>query len=328
MAPGDLEQALHGLQPRTDPNLLAGFHQMDKGVYQISEEVAIIQTVDFFTPIVDDPYMYGQIAAANALSDVYAMGGVPITALNIVAFPSRDMDLGILREILRGGIDKMNEAETTLVGGHSIEDAEIKYGLAVTGKVHPKKVIRNRGAKPGDRLILTKSLGTGIINTAMKAGVADANIVSKVQTAMATLNRAACQVMLNFHVHACTDVTGFGLIGHLAEMLNNSRVGAVIKIKDVPHFSEAIEYAREDLVPGGTCRNREFREEMVVWDEAIAEEYRDLCYDAQTSGGLLIAVAREDADALLRELHTNGVVAAQLIGEIIEDANCGCQVEL
>jgi selenide,water dikinase len=319
MAPGDLEVALGGLKARRDPNLIAGFDQGDKGVYKISDSLALIHTVDFFTPIVDDPYTYGQIAAANSLSDVYAMGGTPITAMNIVAFPAGCMDLGILREILRGGLDKMNEANTTLVGGHTIEDNEIKYGLAVTGTVDPRKVILTNGAQPGDRLILSKPLGTGIANTAAKRECASAELISQVQKTMSTLNHTSAEVMKKFRVHACTDITGFGLLGHLAEIVIHSGVGAELELANIPCFAGVVELARDGIVPGGTRRNLEFREKMVVWGEAVAEEYRLLLFDAQTSGGLLMSVAEGDARQLLTALHKAGVSEANIIGTIVAD---------
>lgn len=319
MAPGDLEQALDGLKVRHDPQVLSGFGQGDKGVYKISDSLALIHTVDFFTPIVDDPYLYGQIAAANSLSDVYAMGGTPVSAMNIVAFPVACMDIGILREILRGGVDKMNEANTTLLGGHTIEDQEIKYGLAVTGTVDPRRVVLTSGAQPGDRLILTKPLGTGIANTAVKRACASPELVERVQSAMATLNHKAAEVMKNFRVHACTDVTGFGLLGHLAELVLHSGVGARIEAGSVPVFPGVLELARDGVVPGGTRRNLEFREAMLAWDEKVSNEHRLVLFDAQTSGGLLMAVAESDARQLLTTLHTSGVREARMIGTICAD---------
>ena len=236
----------------------------DAGVYKISEDLALIQTVDFFTPIVDDPYWFGQIAAANALSDIYAMGGEPKTAMNLVGFPLKQMDLSILRQILAGGIDKMKEAGVALIGGHSIEDGELKYGLSVTGFVHPKKVLTKGGMKPGDRLVLTKPLGTGVINTAIKGGLASADVIDKVIRLMATLNRDAATVMTRFPIHACTDVTGFGLLGHLAEMVVGTGYGVVLRVADIPILPEAIEYAgyraaagrrvQEQGIPGGFGR--------------------------------------------------------------------------
>ena len=309
-----------GLVPRHDPRLIIGFGGYeDAGVYRLDEKTALVQTVDFFTPIVDDPYMFGQIAAANALSDVYAMGGVPLTALNIVAFPVRRFAIDILHQILRGGIDKLNEAEVTLVGGHSVEDEEIKYGLAVTGTIAPDRVIRNNSSRAGDRLILTKPLGTGIINTAIKAEIADSEVIATVQRVMAELNRQAARAMLETTVHACTDVTGFGLLGHLGEMIAGSDVGAIIASTQIPCFPHALDYAAMGMVPAGSFRNRKFREKMVSCAATVPLAMQDVLYDAQTSGGLLIAVAASEADDLLRLLPKYGVSGAAAIGEISAD---------
>jgi len=238
---------------------LVGIEQVDDaGVYKLRDDLALVQTVDFFTPIVDDPYGFGQIAAANALSDVYAMGETPITAMNLVAFPIREMEVEILRDILKGGLDKMREAEVVLVGGHSIEDQELKYGLAVTGLVRPDEFLTNVGAEVGDRIILTKPLGTGIINTAQKGGMASPEVVQRAMEIMAALNRKAAEVMRGFRVHACTDVTGFGILGHLCEMLGEGEIGIKVSVDAVPVMPGAEEYARMGLVPGGTYRNKEF----------------------------------------------------------------------
>ena len=287
-------------------------------MYKISEEVALVQTIDFFTPIVDDPYWFGQIAAANALSDVYAMGGRPLTAMNVVCFPIKEMPLTVLQEILRGGLDKMKEAAVVLVGGHSVEDPELKYGLSVTGIVHPERVIRNQGARPGDRLILTKPLGTGIINTAIKAGLAEGETVERVTRTMAALNRGASEAMQEVGVSACTDITGFGLLGHACEMIEGTEVGMVIYASKVPYFPEAEEFAKMGLVPGGTYRNREFREQMVNLHPEIPPWLVDILFDAQTSGGLLISVPSSKVEALLERLRKRGVEAA-LIGEVTRE---------
>ena len=287
-------------------------------MYKISDEVALIQTIDFFTPIVDDPYWFGQIAAANAFSDVYAMGGRPLTAMNVVCFPVKEMPISVLQEILRGGLDKIKEAGAVLVGGHSVEDPELKYGLSVTGIVHPDRVIKNQGARPGDRLILTKPLGTGIINTAIKAGLAEEETVKKVTRTMATLNRDASEAMQEVGVNACTDVTGFGLLGHACEMIEGTEVGMVIYASKVPYFPEAEEFANMGLVPGGTHRNKEFRGRMVDISRGISPPVVDILFDAQTSGGLLISVPKERAEELLRNLKQRGVEAA-LIGEVTSE---------
>jgi selenide, water dikinase len=289
----------------------------DAGVYRVSDSLALIQTVDFFTPVVDDPYWFGQIAAANALSDVYAMGGVPKTAMNLVAFPVKEMDMSILRRIIQGGLDKMTEAGVVLVGGHSIEDKELKYGLAVTGFVHPERILTKKNLKPGDRLILTKPLGTGIINTAIKAGLAPAELVDTVTRLMARLNRSAAEAMAGFAVHACTDVTGFGLIGHLAEMVSGSGVGVRLAGRDIPMIPEAASFAAMGLIPAGAYKNREFREKQVVFADGVDQTTRDLLFDPQTSGGLLISVAAAEADPLLAKLEAVGVEEAARIGEVL-----------
>ncbi len=291
----------------------------DAGVYRISDDLALIQTVDFFTPIVDDPYMFGQIAAANALSDVYAMGGIPRTAMNLVAFPAKEMDLSVLREIIQGGIDKLREAETVLIGGHSIEDRELKYGLSVTGFVHPDRVLVKKSMRPGDRLVITKPVGTGVVNTAIKAGLASAAVTDRVTRQMAALNRDAARVMEGFPVHACTDVTGFGLIGHVAEMVEKTGCSIRLESAAVPLIEEALEYAAMGLIPAGAYRNREFREKMVGRGKRVKPAVEDLLYDPQTSGGLLICVAAEKAPGLVSALQAAGIEAAAAIGEVLED---------
>ena len=302
----------------TDENVLVGLERADDaGVYKISDDLALIQTVDFFTPIVDDPYWFGQIAAANALSDVYAMGGIPKTAMNLAAFPAKTMDLSVLRQIIQGGIDKLFEAKVALVGGHSIEDKEIKYGLSVTGFVHPKKVLVKKNLRAGDRLILTKPLGTGIVNTAIKAGMAPAELVERTTRLMAALNKDAAEVMSRFDVHACTDVTGFGLLGHLAEMVCGSGAGVRIETRNVPIIEEAVDYANMGLIPAGAYKNREFREYMIVFEETAERSMRDIVADPQTSGGLLIVVGPDQADAILDALRESGISDAAQIGEVL-----------
>ncbi len=304
----------------TDPNLIVGLERADDaGVYKITDDIAIIQTVDFFTPIVDDPYWFGQIAAANALSDVYAMGGVPKTAMNLVCFPLKKMDLSILRQILQGGLDKMKEADVVLVGGHSVEDNELKYGLSVTGFIHPDRIITKKAMEPGDQLILTKSLGTGIINTAIKGGVASNETIESITRLMATLNRDAAEVMGRYPVHACTDITGFGLLGHMCEMVVDTGAGIRLQAGLVPYFPEAMEYARMGLVPAGTYKNREFRKAFVDFAPSVDRFMQDILFDAQTSGGLLISVARSRADELLSELKGRGMAGAAIIGEVVSE---------
>ena len=304
----------------TDENVIVGLDRADDaGVYKISDDLALIQTVDFFTPIVDDPYWFGQIAAANALSDVYAMGGTPKTAMNLVAFPVKQMDLSVLRQIIQGGLDKLAEAEVVLVGGHSIEDKELKYGLSVTGFVHPAKVLTKKNLRPGDRLVLTKPLGTGIVNTAIKAGMASADLTDKVSHLMASLNRDAAEIISRFDVHACTDVTGFGLIGHLAEMVCGSNMSVRVFSGQVPVIQEALEFASMGLIPAGAYRNREFRESMINFAEAVERSRQDVLVDPQTSGGLLISVDRVQADDLVKALQDAGIGDTAEIGEVLKN---------
>ena len=275
--------------------------------------------MDFFTPIVDDPYWFGQIAAANALSDVYAMGGTPRTAMNLVAFPVQTLDLSVLRRIVQGGIDKLVEAGVVLVGGHSIEDKELKYGLSITGLVHPARVLTKGNLRAGDRLVLTKPLGTGIVNTAVKAGMASPDLTETVTVLMAALNKTAAEIMATFEVHACTDVTGFGLLGHLAEMVVGSGRSAKIFCGRVPVIPEALAFADMGLIPAGAYKNREFRENVIDASADIERRRLDVLFDPQTSGGLLIAVPASQADALVQALRKGGIAQAALIGEIHDD---------
>jgi selenide, water dikinase len=301
----------------TDENVIVGLDRADDaGVYKISDDCALIQTVDFFTPVVDDPYWFGQIAAANALSDVYAMGGIPKTAMNLVAFPASEMDLTILRQIIQGGIDKLAEADVVLMGGHSIEDKEIKYGLSVTGIIHPSLVLTKKNLRYGDKLVLTKSLGTGIINTAVKAGMASIELTESVTRLMASLNRVAARVMANFDVSACTDVTGFGLIGHLAEMVTGSGMGARVYSEQVPMLKEALEFAAMGFIPAGAYKNRQFRESMINFSDTVGRSLQDVLVDPQTSGGLLISVKGNQANELVSALKNEGIRDAAVIGEI------------
>jgi selenide,water dikinase len=265
---------------------------------------------------VDDPYQFGLIAAANSLSDVYAMGGKPLTAMNVVCFPQGTMDISILKEVLRGGLDKMREAGVILVGGHSVEDPELKYGLSVTGTIHPSKVIHNNGARVGDRLILTKPLGTGIISTAIKGGTADETAIESIVKSMTTLNRKASELMQEVGVNACTDITGFGLLGHACEMIECTDVGMVIDSAAVPYFPEARELAEMGMIPGGLHRNRDFRKDMVDIADSVPRYLADILFDPQTSGGLLISVPEAKATSLLKKLHTEGVIEAAIIGEV------------
>jgi len=292
----------------------------DAGVYKLSDDLAIIQTLDFFTPIVDDPYTFGQVAVANSLSDVYAMGGVPIIAMNIICFPINSMKIDILREVLLGGLDKMREAGVLLVGGHSVEDDELKYGLSVTGTVHPEKVLLNRGARAGDALVLTKPLGTGIINTALKGNVASDELVGKSIQCMARLNKKAADLMTqSSDVHACTDVTGFGLLGHAAEMIEGSDVGIVIRSSSVPVFNEIKEFVEMGIIPGGLNRNRKFRMKMVDVGPTCQPWLVDVFFDPQTSGGLLISLPSEEAEILVSKMRDEGIHDAAVIGEVVAE---------
>ncbi len=318
LAPGILDKALCGLDLPVDPDLLVGLDRADDaGVYRVSDELALVQTVDFFPPMVDDPFSFGQIAAANALSDIYAMGGTPKTAMNIVSFPAKTLDISILRTIIEGGLDKMREAGVVLVGGHTVEDSELKYGLSVTGYIHPDRILTKRNLQTGDRLILTKSLGTGIVATAIKGGLADQGVIDKVTLAMATLNREAALTMEDFTVHACTDITGFGFLGHLAEMVVDSGHGVRITAADVPMYPEALEWAAMGLIPAGAYNNRNFRGAFVDFDAAVPQRVQDLLFDPQTSGGLLIAVAAGEAERLVEALKMNGIDCAAIVGEVI-----------
>jgi selenide,water dikinase len=311
-----------------DPNVLVGFdHADDAGVYLLTPETALVQTVDFFTPIVDDPYTFGQIAATNALSDVYAMGGKPLTSLALVCFPDKG-DLNILERILAGGLSKMVEAACTVVGGHSIRDEETKFGYSVTGVIDPKHVLANQGAQPGDKLLFTKSLGTGVISTAIKKAVAKAGWIEAAVKSMTTLNKAAAEVITGsgvrvnsapYAVHALTDVTGFGLIGHAREMALASDVSLVFKAANIPIIEGALDCIRAGYIPGGLKANREFAECLVEYDSEVPEEIRTLLFDPQTAGGLLISVANEDAARLTNALQAAGVPAVE-IGEVLPRA--------
>lgn len=306
------------LEKPQNPRLLVGIETSDDaGVYLLDEDTALIQTLDFFPPMVDDPYTFGQIAAANSLSDVYAMGGRPLTAMNIVAFPAALLKDGILPEILRGGQDKVKEAGAVLMGGHTIDDPEPKYGLSVTGVVHPDKIWRNVGAKPGDALILTKPLGTGVLATAFRAEMFDDGWQVAIHS-MATLNRVAAETLANFTVNACTDVTGFGLLGHLHEMASGSGVSVAVEHATVPLLPEAAEAANMGLVPAGAYANRgHFGQLGVSIGAQVPENIADLLWDPQTSGGLLISLPATQAGGLLAALHSAGVQNAACIGQVI-----------
>jgi selenide,water dikinase len=310
-----LDQILKSLPAVVDPRVLAGTED-DAGVYQIADDLALVQTVDFFTPIVDDPYDFGSIAAANALSDIYAMGARPLTALNLVAYP-KDGPLEVLAEIMRGGAEKAQEAGVSIIGGHSIDDKEPKYGMAVTGTVHPDKIVPKGGAKAGDRLVLTKPLGTGIISTAIKVGRASEEIIATATRHMKTLNKLAAEAMLEAGAKGATDVTGFGLLGHLHEMLHRSCADARILLSNVPVLPGVRDLVKLS-VPGGTRANLAYVGEKVEWASGITEDEKLILADAQTSGGLLIAVSPAKLDVLLAGLAKRGVETRAVIGEVIE----------
>ena len=310
-----------------DPNILVGTNTADDAaVYRISDDLAIVQTVDYFTPVVDDPYTFGLITAANSLSDIYAMGAKPLFALNIVGFPSKQLPLEVLAEILKGGATKAAEAGISIIGGHTIDDNEPKYGLVVTAVIEPEKVVTNAGAKPGDVLVLTKPLGIGIITTAIKRGIVSQETVDKAVEVMSTLNKAAAEAMVEVGVNACTDITGFGFLGHLHEMAKGSGVGAKIRLSQVPVLPEAWKLIAQGIAPGGTHRNLEYLLNDIVWDVSINKEAQLVLADAQTSGGLLIAVPPEKADRLLTALEQAQIPVVAVVGEIVTDPACRIQV--
>lgn len=309
------------LLPKQDPvpELLVGHETSDDaGVYQLTDSIALIQTVDYFTPIVDDPYMFGQITAANALSDVYAMGGEPKTVLNIVGYPIKKLGADMLSEILRGAADKVKEAGAITVGGHSIDDQEPKFGLSVTGIVHPDKVWKNVGAKPGDVLLLTKPIGVGIITTGIKRSVVTPQQEQAVTETMASLNKTSAEVLTNFHPHAVTDVTGFGLLGHGSEMARGSDVSFEISYSQVPILEGALELAKNGVVPGGSKSNYKWLNDDVHYDEDILPEEQLVLCDAITSGGLLIAISENEAAQYVNKLQTAGNTYVTVIGKVTE----------
>lgn len=302
-----------------DPNLLVGLDTSDDaGVYKLNDDMAIIQTVDFFTPVVDDPYNYGQIAAANSLSDVYAMGGRPLTAMNIICFPTKKLDLSVLAAILRGGADKIKESGAILVGGHSVQDDEPKYGLSVTGIVHPDKVLTNSGARPGDVLVLTKPLGIGIITTAIKGGLASKEEIDAAVNLMAALNKDAAEAMIKIGVNGCTDITGFGLLGHASEMAKASMVSMELWASMVPVLSRTREYVSMGIVPAGTRGNLKHISQFIDCDPDVSETDKLVMADAITSGGLLISVPAGKSQQLMKALQVRGVKEAALVGQVFE----------
>jgi len=312
-------QVLHQIPKFYDPNVIVGYEESDDAaVYRISDDLAIVQTVDYFTPIVDDPYTFGNIAAANALSDIYAMGANPVMCLNIAGFPTEKLPLEVLIEILRGGSDKAREAGVSVSGGHTIDDNEPKYGMVAMGIVHPDKIVRNSQARPGDNIVLTKPLGTGIITTAMKEDLAKEETAGEAIKVMSMLNKSASEVMIKIGVSACTDITGFGLLGHLYEMVAASSVSAEIYLEMVPLIDGTWELADDLIIPAGTIRNHEFLNEYLIWKDNISYEHQMILCDAQTSGGLLISVPDERTDSLIESLDKTGTLCSAVIGKIIE----------
>lgn len=308
-----LAEALKSVPQSKHPDLLVGFNKADDaGVFRLSENLALVQTVDFFPPIVDDPYWFGQIAAANALSDIFAMGGKPLTALNIVGFPAGTMPLSILGDILRGGAEKVEEAGAVVVGGHSIKDKELKFGVSVTGIIDPNKVITNAGAKPGDILYLTKPLGTGLITTGIKRNAVSDDLIMTVIRSMAALNRAAAELMVKHHAHAATDITGFGLLGHANEMASGSGVTIRLIARELPLLPDALKLAELGMIPGGANDNRDYLDQFVRVNTSVDKNLEAVLYDPQTSGGLFIAFAPGDADAFAAEAKQIGLPAVRV----------------
>ena len=308
-------QVLHGLPKFDDADLIVGIETADDaGVFRLRPDLAVVNTVDFFPPIVDDPYTFGQVAAANAMSDIYAMGAEPKTALNIVCFPKGKMDIQVLGEILKGGAEKVREAGAVVVGGHSIIDEEIKYGMAITGVIHPDRIIRNVGIQEGDALILTKPLGTGIITTALKKGKAPKESIQAAISSMLSLNKIAAKIMRSHAVHACSDVTGYGLMGHALEMASGSSVTLILESAKLPILQRAPRLAEKGYLTGGCKRNRDYLKDKTTIDKTIREGLVETALDPQTSGGLLIALAQKRAPRLVEELQNNGVKAAAVIG--------------
>jgi selenide,water dikinase len=289
----------------------------DAGVYQITPEIALVQTIDVITPVVDDPFAFGQVAAANSLSDVYAMGGRPVTAMSFVGFPSGKMEIETLRLILEGALSKLDEAGCALVGGHSLKDSEIKFGLSVTGVIDPKKILTKGGGRPGDKLILTKPLGTGILNTAFKEGQLDEVATRGVISRMTSLNKVASEIMTEYGSHAATDITGFGLIGHAAEMVTLGGVGFRLNWNKIPLMDGAERWAKAGLIPGGTRANREYRENILDLETDLEEWMLNVLFDPQTSGGLLIAAPAFVADEMLKRIQERGFTPAAIIGEVV-----------
>ena len=303
---------------KTDPNLLVGFETGDDaGVYRLTDDLALVQTVDYITPVVDDPYLFGQVAAANSISDVYAMGGRPLTAMNLCNFPAKNIDRISLRRILEGGFSKIKEAGATLVGGHTVRDDELKYGLSVTGLINPKRILTNAAARAGDHLVLTKPVGTGVIITGYRRGLADEDLLMRAVNWMAALNRTACETMLEFDSHACTDITGFGLSGHALGMARGSNVRMRIRFNDVPRYDESLDLIGQGVATSVTGSNLEVVQDYLTFSGSFTDEEKGLVVDPQTSGGLLISLPADQAPKLVSRLRERGNQVAAVIGEVV-----------
>ena len=317
-----MSEALSGLSKGEDPNLLVGFETADDAaVYRLTDEIAMINTVDFITPPVDDPYWFGQISAANSISDVYSMGGRPLTALNVVMFPAKHLDMGMLKDILRGGHDKVVEAGACLVGGHTVDDEEPKYGLCVNGVVHPEKIITNAGSQPGDGLILTKPLGSGVLFNAVRSGkLPFRELECDTLPSLAALNGPAMEAALKYDLHACTDVTGFGILGHLIEVAHGCDARVVVKYGDLPFYPAALEMYKKGETTGSNKANREMvSKHHLTMEATLSSDEEELLYDPQTSGGLLLSLPESQVDALLSDIREAGVISAVKIGEVIDE---------
>ncbi len=313
---------------KSDPNLIVGFDTGDDaGVYRLTDDVALVQTVDYITPVVDDPYLYGQVAAANSLSDVYAMGGRPLTAMNLCNFPGRGIEKSDLRRILEGGYSKIREAGATLVGGHTVRDDELKYGLSVTGIIDPKRVLTNTAARPGDALVLTKPIGTGVIITGSRRGVASEETLRKAVDWMAMLNKEACEAMLEFDPHACTDITGFGFSGHAVGIARGSNVRLRVRFEEIPKYEESLDLIGQGVATSVTASNLQVVKGLLTFSGTFTEEETWLIVDPQTSGGLLVSLPPDDAKKLVERLRKAGNAAAAVIGEVVEaDGKPGLEI--
>ncbi|TLS97469.1 selenide, water dikinase SelD [Aliarcobacter cibarius] len=316
MGSADLKQTLCNLNGKNEQVLIGFDTSDDAGVFRLSDDLAIVQTLDFITPVVDDPYIYGQIAAANSLSDVFAMGAEVKTALNIVGFDKKNLSKDALGEILRGGFEKIKECGGALLGGHTIESPEMYYGLSVTGTIHPNDVIRNNSAKVGDVLVLTKPLGMGVLTTAIKRDLTDISVIKECAKIMASLNYLPSKIMKKYRINSCTDITGFGLLGHAFECINEE-ISFSLSCNDIPLVKEAITFAKDGVIPGGTKKNMKFCEDKVLYLKNLEEYYKALLCDAQTSGGLLISMNKDDAKEYIKELEELSFGYAKIIGEVI-----------